>query len=202
MGTLCPTSKTNLRYSTLSTAPHYAILIPHLYLTEVKKLMVEEQIKHIDDSAVTLSVMMGPQDTNGLGNVHGGVIMKLVDEAAGLATMRHAGHPTVTVAIDSMTFLEPIRVGMFVQFKAELTYVGRTSMEARVEVIAEDPIERSSIVTNTAYLVFVALDSEGKPTPVPPIAYETDQQRLRAEQAQKRQEHRKQQRALEKAQTT
>ncbi len=158
--------------------------------------------KRISESAVTLSALMGPQDTNGLGNVHGGVIMKLVDEAAGLATMRHAGHPTVTVAIDSMTFIEPIRVGMFVQFKAELTYVGRTSMEARVEVIAEHPILGTSNITNIAYLVFVALDEDGKPTPVPPIAYETQQQKQRAEQAQSRQEHRKKQRAIERSQTS
>ena len=158
--------------------------------------------KRVSDSAVTLSVLMGPQDTNGLGNVHGGVIMKLVDEAAALAAMRHAGHATVTVAIDSMTFLEPIRVGMFVQFKAEVTYVGRTSMETRVEVIAEHPILGTSEITNIAYLVFVALDDSGRPTPVPPLEYETTQQKQRAEQAKSRQEHRKKQRAIEHSQSS
>ena len=153
--------------------------------------------KRIADSAVTLGVLMGPQDTNGLGNVHGGVIMKLVDEAGGLCAMRHAGNPVVTVAIDSMTFIEPIRVGMFVQFKAELTFVGRTSMEARVEVIAEHPLKGTSQVTNIAYLVYVALGKDGRPTPAPTITYDTDDQRKRAELGKARQARRKQEQARE-----
>ncbi|MDX1995828.1 MAG: acyl-CoA thioesterase [bacterium] len=153
--------------------------------------------KPIADSRVTLSALMGPQDTNGLGNVHGGVIMKMVDEAGGLAAMRHARRPTVTVAVDSMTFMLPIRVGMMIQCNAELTYVGRTSMEVRVEVIAENPLEGTTIVSNTAYLVYVALDGEGKPTAVPPLMYETEEERARAEQAQQRQDYRKQQKARE-----
>lgn len=154
--------------------------------------------RKISESSVTLSALMGPQDTNGLGNVHGGVIMKMVDEAAGLAAMRHAHRPAVTVVMDSMTFMEPIRVGMLVQCNAELTYVGRTSMEIRVEVIAENPLEGVSRVTNTAYLVFVALNENGRPTEVPPLIFETDEQRKRAELAMERQAYRKQQKAREK----
>lgn len=153
--------------------------------------------KKISDSATTLGVMMGPQDTNGLGNVHGGVIMKIVDEAGGLAAMRHAGNPTVTVAIDSMTFLKPIRVGMFVQFIAELTYVGRTSVEVRVEVVAEHPLQGTSETTNIAHLVYVALDADGRPTRVPPLIYETDSQRERANLAKERQAQRKQLQAMD-----
>lgn len=155
------------------------------------------QPKKISDSRVTLSQMMGPQDTNGYGNVHGGVIMKLADEAGGLASMRHAQAPTVTVAVDSMTFMHPIYVGNFVQFNAELTYVGRTSMEVRVEVIAEDPVTGNRRISNTAYYVYVALDKSGAPTPVAPLLYETDEEKHRAEQAQKRQQFRKQQQAEE-----
>ena len=140
---------------------------------------------------------MGPQDTNSMGNVHGGVIMKMVDEAAGYAAMRHAGRPVVTVAVDSMTFMHPIHVGMLVLCHAELTYVGRTSMEVRVEVVAENPIEGISRVTNTAYLLFVALDEVGRPTPVPPLIYETDEERERGEQAKARQIYRKEQRTKE-----
>lgn len=154
--------------------------------------------RKISESSVTLSALMGPQDTNGLGNVHGGVIMKMVDEAAGLAAMRHARRPAVTVVMDSMTFMEPIRVGMLLQCNAELTYVGRTSMEIRVEVVAENPLEGISRVTNTAYLVFVALDEYGRPTEVPPLIYESHEQRNRAEQAKERQAYRKQQKAREK----
>jgi len=155
------------------------------------------EAKHIDDSRVTLSAVMGPQDTNGLGNVHGGVIMKMVDEAGGFAAMRHARRPSVTVVMDSMTFMKPIRVGMLVMCRAELTYVGNTSMEVRVEVITENPLAGTSEISNTAYLVFVALDDQGKPTRVPPLIYETAEQKQRAEQAKERQAYRKQQRSQE-----
>ena len=156
---------------------------------------MEQPGKRVADSRVTLSAMMRPKDTNSRGNVHGGVIMKMVDEAAGLAAMRHACRPVVTVAVDSMTFMHPVHVGMVVFCNAELTYTGRTSMEVRVEVIAEDPIQACSVVTNTAYLVFVALDDAGKPAPVLPLRYENDEQRLRAQRAQERQAYRIQQRS-------
>jgi uncharacterized protein (TIGR00369 family) len=156
--------------------------------------MTSADSKLITDSKVTLGIMMGPQETNGLGNIHGGVIMKIADEAGGLAAIRHARKPAVTVVIDSMTFMHPIRLGAFVQFNAELTYVGRTSMEVRVEVIAENPLDGTSIVTNTAYLVYVALDDDGKPTPVPPLIFETAEQEANAEQAKARQEYRQRQR--------
>lgn len=153
--------------------------------------------KRVVDSRVTLSELMIPEDTNGLGNVHGGVIMKMVDEAGGIAAMRHARRPSVTVAMDSMTFMEPVRVGMLVTCVAELTYVGRTSMEVRVEVFAEDPLSGVSKRTNTAYLVYVALDEEGHPTAVPGLLLETHEQRLRAQHAIERQAYRKAQRERE-----
>lgn len=151
------------------------------------------EIKRIDDSRITLSALMGPQDTNGLGNVHGGVIMKMVDEAGALAAMRHARAPVVTVAIDTMTFLEPIRVGDVVQCSAALTYVGRTSMEVRVRVKTENPITGRSSITNTAYLVYVALDASGRPQSVPQLEFVSDEERERALQAKERQEFRKRQ---------
>jgi uncharacterized protein (TIGR00369 family) len=153
--------------------------------------------KRVADSKVTLSELMIPEDTNGLGNVHGGIIMKMVDEAGGIAAMRHARRPSVTVAMDSMTFMEPVRVGMLVTCIAELTYVGRTSMEVRVEVFAEDPLSGVSKRTNTAYLVYVALDEEGHPTPVPALILETNEQRIRAQHAIERQAYRKAQRERE-----
>lgn len=153
--------------------------------------------KTIADSRVMLAAMMGPQDANGFGNVHGGVIMKMVDEVGALAAMRHARNPVVTIVIDSMTFLEPIRVGNLVECSAELTYVGRTSIEVRVEVRTENPLTGISSVTNTAYLVYVALDPEGRPTPVQPLIYQTDDERRRAEEAIARQEYRKRQRYSE-----
>ncbi len=145
------------------------------------------------ESAVTLSDLMGPQDANGLGNVHGGVIMKRVDEAGALAAMRHAGSPVVTVQIDSMTFRKPIFIGNLVTIYAELTYVGRTSMEVRVEVKAEHPYTGEVRETNTAYLVYVALDEEGHPREVPLLQPENESQALRMEQAKIRQKFRKEQ---------
>ncbi len=155
--------------------------------------------KRSADTRFTLSALMSPPDANSHGNVHGGVIMKMVDEAGALVAMRHAGHLVVTVAIDSMTFMEPIRIGHLVMCKAELTYVGHTSLEVRVEVITENPLRGEPKTTNTAYVVYVAIDAEGKPIEVPELIYETPEQLQRAEQAKRRQAYRKQQRDLEKA---
>jgi uncharacterized protein (TIGR00369 family) len=155
--------------------------------------------KRCADSRFTLSALMGPQEANVLGNVHGGVIMKLVDEAGALVAMRHARNPVVTVAVDSMTFMEPIRVGHLVMCNAEITYVGRTSMEVRVEVVTENPLRGEAKTTNTAYLVYVAIDAHGRPTEVPELVFETVEERQRAERAEQRQAYRKQQRDLEKA---
>ncbi|NJC96274.1 MAG: acyl-CoA thioesterase [Anaerolineales bacterium] len=146
--------------------------------------------KPVRDSRVTLSQLMHPEHANLLGNVHGGWIMKLVDEAGALACMRHAQKKVVTVAIDSMTFREPIRIGDLIILNAEVTYTGRTSMEAEVQVLAENPITGERTHTNTAYLVYVALDDEGKPTLVPPLKTETIEEKRKMEQAQERQERR------------
>ena len=153
--------------------------------------------KRISASRFTLSALMGPQEANALGNVHGGVIMKMVDEAGALVAMRHAGNPVVTVAVDSMTFMEPILVGHLVMCSAELTYVGRTSMETRVEVVTENPLRGEPKTTNIGYVVYVAIDSNGQPTEVPELDYETPEQLQRAEHARQRLAYRKQQRDLE-----
>ncbi len=147
---------------------------------------------------MTLSMMMNPEHANPQGNVHGGVIMKLVDEAAGIAAMRHARAPAVTVAIDSMTFEHPIHVGNLVTLTAELTYTGRTSMEVRVRVTAEDPLIGSNKHTNQAYLVFVAIDDAGQPCAVPALCLETPEEELRFEEAKLRQVERKNQQQREK----
>lgn len=155
--------------------------------------------KRISDSRFTLSALMGPQDANSQGNVHGGVIMKMVDEAGALVAMRHAQTPVVTVAVDSMTFRKPIYVGNLVMCDAELTYVGRTSMEVRVLVYAENPLDGEKTLTNSAFLVYVALTRDGTPTRVPELIYETPAQQIRSSEAQQRQDYRKRQRALERA---
>jgi uncharacterized protein (TIGR00369 family) len=157
------------------------------------------EAKRISDSQFTLSALMNPEDANPLGNVHGGVIMKLVDEAGGIVAMRHAGHPVVTVAVDSMRFIEPIVVGNLVQCAAAVSYVGRTSIEVRVNVTAENPYTGEAKLTNTAYLVYVALNEQGEPTRVPGLVFETEEERKRARMALQRQRFRKQQQQQEEA---
>jgi len=133
---------------------------------------------------------MQPEHANNLGNVHGGWIMKMVDEAGALACMRHAQRRVVTVAVDSFVFKEPIRIGDLVIINAEVTYAGRTSMESEVEVVAENPITGERVHTNRAYLVYVALDDDGHPTTVPELVIETDNEKQRMAQAKERQKHR------------
>ncbi len=146
--------------------------------------------KPIRASRVTISQLMHPEHANLLGNVHGGWIMKLVDEAGALACMRHAQRKVVTVAIDSMTFRQPIKIGDLIILNAEVTYAGRTSLEAEVQVLAENPVTGERTHTNNAYLVYVALDDDGKPTPIPPLKAETDDEKRKMEQAKERQERR------------
>jgi uncharacterized protein (TIGR00369 family) len=133
---------------------------------------------------------MHPEHANLLGNIHGGWIMKLVDEAGALACMRHAQRKVVTVAIDSMVFRQPIRIGDLIIINAEVSYVGRTSMEAEVQVLAENPVTGERTHTNTAYLVYVALDDVGRPTPVPGLIAETEEEKRRMQAAEERQERR------------
>jgi len=138
--------------------------------------------KKVSASRVTIAQLMQPEHANNLGNVHGGWIMKLMDEAGALACMRHAQRRVVTVAMDQMTFRQPIRIGDLVTITAEVSYAGRTSMEVEVHVAAEDPLSGESTHTNTAYLVYVALDEHGKTTPVPRLIAENEEQdrRMRA----------------------
>jgi uncharacterized protein (TIGR00369 family) len=159
--------------------------------------MSELEPKTPGGSHVRLSVVMNPEHANALGNVHGGVIMKLVDEAGALAAMRHARSIVVTVAIDSMTFMEPVYVGNLVTVDAEVTYVGRTSIETRVTVSAEDPLTGSVTMTNHAYVVYVAIDQQGHAHTVPPLVATTAEEQAAMDAGRERQAYRKQQRVKE-----
>jgi uncharacterized protein (TIGR00369 family) len=143
--------------------------------------------RRIRDSRVTLHQFMLPAHANPMGNVHGGVILKIADEAAAICAMRHAQRQCVTVAIDSVSFHSPVHVGQLLALEAILTYVGRTSLEVRVNVHAEDPIGGVITHTNSAYFVFVALDDQGQPAHVPEIELETDDERARYAEARERQ---------------
>ena len=139
---------------------------------------------------ITLAQLMQPQDANLHGNVHGGNVMKLMDEAGASAAIRHARQPVVTVAVDQVLFREPIHLGDLLTLTAELTYVGRTSMVVRVEVQAENLLNRQVKHTNTAYFVYVAIGADGEPTPVPRLRLDTDDARRQWEAAEKRQAYR------------
>lgn len=146
--------------------------------------------KSVSASRISIAQLMQPEHANNLGNVHGGWIMKLVDEAGALACMRHSQRRVVTVAIDSMVFRNPIKIGDLVQLTAQVTNVGRTSMEVEVHVDAENPISGQRTHTNTAYLVYVALDDDAKPVAVPPLLAETADEKRRQIEAQERQARR------------
>jgi uncharacterized protein (TIGR00369 family) len=154
--------------------------------------------KPVSASRVTLSQLMQPEHANLLGDVHGGLIMKLADEAGALAAMRHAQCRVVTVAIDQMRFHEPIRIGDLVILEAEVTYVGNTSLESRVSVLAENPVTGEQSHTNTAYLVYVALDDRGRPKKVPRLLAETELETRRLEAGRDRQAYRLAQRERER----
>ena len=139
----------------------------------------------------TLSRIMTTLDTNLLGTVHGGVIMKLVDEVAGAVAQRHSSGPAVTASIDEMAFLEPVRIGDLVHAHGRVNWTGRTSLEVGVRVLAEpwNALQTAKRVA-TAYVVFVALDSDGRPRRVPPVLPETEEDRRRFAEAEIRRTHR------------
>ena len=135
---------------------------------------------------VTLVEWMGVDDANIGGSVHGGIVMKVCDEAAGIAAIKHSRCRVVTAAMDRMAFLEPVRVGDLLTLRASVNAVWRTSMEVGVRVEAENPRTGEVRHTNSAYLTMVALDDDGRPVAVPPLATETPVQERRAREAQVR----------------
>ncbi len=146
--------------------------------------------KTVRESQAVINQQMLPSDANPLGNVHGGVIMKLVDEVAGIAAHRHARSRVVTAEIDSMSFLSPVFVGDLVTLKASVNDVGRTSMEIGVRVECENLISGEIRHTSSAYVVYVALDDCGRPGTVPRLIAETDEERRRMREAKLRRERR------------
>jgi acyl-CoA hydrolase len=142
------------------------------------------------DSTTQLARLMGIGDANSAGNVHGGTVMKLADEAAGLAAIKHSGRRVVTAGMDRMTFLVPIHVGELVTFTATVNAAWRTSMEVGVRVQAENPRSGEVRHTNTAYLTMVALDDDGNPAPVPSVIASTPTEQRRKREAELRRANR------------
>jgi acyl-CoA hydrolase len=146
--------------------------------------------KRSSQSQAQLARWMGILDANSAGNIHGGTVMKLCDEAAALAAVKHSRHRVVTAAMDRMNFLYPIRIGELVTFSATVNAVWRTSMEVGVRVDAENPRTGETRHTNTAYITMVALDDEGNPAAVPPLIAETPEQQRRMREAELRRANR------------
>jgi acyl-CoA hydrolase len=146
--------------------------------------------KPASESRAVLAHWMGVTDANSAGNIHGGTVMKLADEAAGLTAIKHCGLRVVTAGMDRMNFLYPIFVGELVTLRAMVNAAWRTSMEVGVRVEAENP--RIGVVrhTNTAYLTMVALDENGQPAPVPPVVASTATEQRRMREAELRRANR------------
>jgi uncharacterized protein (TIGR00369 family) len=154
--------------------------------------------KTVKYSSVTMAQVMEPQDVNPAGNVHGGVIMKLIDDTAGVVASRHARTNAVTASIDRLDFHNPVFVGDLLFLKGSLNMVGRTSMEIGVRVEAENLMTGNIRHTASAYLTFVALDKDGKPTSVPPLILETEEETRRNREAKIRREQRLKEKQQEK----
>lgn len=146
--------------------------------------------KPVADSQIVMARTMQPPEANVWGNVHGGSILRLVDEAGGAVAIRHSRSRCVTVAMDSMTFKEPVYIGDLLTISACLSYVGRTSMEVEARIEAEDLRTGIRRHAGTSYLIYVAIDDLGRPTPVPPLILRTDEERRRWKDAEERRSRR------------
>jgi acyl-CoA hydrolase len=135
-------------------------------------------------------VLALPTDANGLGNVLGGKVMHMVDLTAALAAMRHTRRPAVTAAVDSLVFLHPGHIGDLITLRSSVNRVFHTSLEAGVTVETENLMTGQKVHTCSAYLTFVALDENGKPTPIPPVIPETETEKRRYREAGERREYR------------
>ncbi len=131
-----------------------------------------------------------PNDANTHGNILGGKVMHLMDLAGAIATFRHCRMPVVTISVDSLRFLHPIKVGQLVLLEANMTRAFTTSMEVEVQVFSEDPLSGNRIKTSTAFLSFVALDKDGRPTPISPLIPETEEEKGRYRAALRRRRRR------------
>ncbi|MEU4193409.1 acyl-CoA thioesterase [Kribbella sp. NPDC026611] len=143
------------------------------------------------ETRLSLSHITAQNDANLLGTVHGGVIMTLVDSVAGVVAARHSGGAAVTASMDEMTFLVPVRVGDVVHFSGQVNWTGRSSMEVGVRITADrwDAVGPQVHVAS-AYLVFVAVDAEGKPREVPQVVPQTEDEQRRLREAEIRRSHR------------
>ena len=146
--------------------------------------------KPVRDSISDVADLMFPPDANMHGTVFGGKVLQMVDKAASVCAMRHSGKPVVTVAMERVEFLVPIRVGTFLIANARVNHTGRSSMEIGVEVYAEDMPGGRRVHTNSCLVTMVAVDSEGRPSAVPGLLLESPEDKERWTAAEKRRKNR------------
>lgn len=144
----------------------------------------------VSESQTMMTEMVLPQHTNALGSVFGGVIMSWIDICGAITAQRHSRLPVVTASIDYLQFVQPVFIGWTVNLKASVNYVGKTSMEVGVRVDAENPRTGETFHTASAYLSFVALGPDKKPTSIAPLKVETEVEKRRHDDAKKRREAR------------
>lgn len=149
-----------------------------------------EGARRVSESEVVMTELVLPTHTNSLGSIFGGVVMSWIDIAAAISAQRHSRRQVVTASIDALNFVAPVYKGWIVNLKASVNFTSRTSMEVGVRVDAENPVSGERFHTATAYLTFVALDDNFKPTAIPSIMPETADQKRRYERAKVRREER------------
>jgi acyl-CoA hydrolase len=142
--------------------------------------------KSAEDSVVIMTELVLPQHTNAIGSIFGGVVMSWIDIAAAISSGKYSKSSTVTASIDALHFIAPIRLGHVVELRACVNATGRTSMEIGVRVDSEHPLTGERFHNVSAYLTFVAIGSDGKPRPIPPLKIENETQRRRNSAALKR----------------
>ncbi|WP_374351859.1 acyl-CoA thioesterase [Chitinimonas sp.] len=141
-------------------------------------------------SELSMTVLMTPDMANFSGNVHGGAILKLLDQVAYACASRYAASYVVTLSVDQVTFAQPIHVGELVTFLASVNYTGRSSMEIGIKVVAEHVTQGVIRHTNSCFFTMVAVDDAGRSKAVPPLQLQTDEQQRRWREAELRRAHR------------
>ncbi len=145
-----------------------------------------QRAKSPSESSTTVVRIMMPMDANVAGNVFGGSILRMIDEAASIVAFKHSRHNVVTASLDRMDFHSPVYIGDILRLIASINYIHRTSMEVGVRVEAENPLTGEIRHTGTCHLTYVALDKNRKPTPVPPLKPESDEEKRRWTEAEGR----------------
>jgi acyl-CoA hydrolase len=187
--TRCRFMKIIKYYSTLLIVVNL-IALAYTICIRLRKGEIEMEGKRVKDSSFVMVQLMGPQDTNIAGNVHGAVIVKLMDNTAGIVAVRHAQtRRGITASISQLDFYNPVSVGDIVNVKGSLNLVGNTSMEVGVRVEAEDIMTGESRHVASAYFTLIAIDKEGRPVALPPLILETEEERRRNSEAKKRREN-------------